>query len=220
MFLGHYALAMASKRSAPRASLGALVAAAQLPDLLWPIFLLLGWERVEAGGRGFLALSFTHYPWSHSLAMDVLWALLAGMGYALVTRDRRGAVVIALLVVSHWVLDYVTHQPDLPLTPGGSARVGLGLWRSSVATVIVEGVLSIAGYLMYVRGTRPTDRIGRYALWALAALLVALYATNLVSEPPPSMRAVAWGALGGLIVPIWAWWVDRHRVASVSDERR
>ena len=47
MFIGHFAVALAAKRAAPRTSLGTLFLAAQLLDLLWPTFLILGLETVR-----------------------------------------------------------------------------------------------------------------------------------------------------------------------------
>jgi hypothetical protein len=188
-----------------------LVAAAQLPDLIWPLFLLLGWERVAPGDGGFTALAFVHYPWSHSLALVAAWALVAALAYAWLARDRRGALVVALLVLSHWLLDFVTHRPDLPLYPGGRARLGLGLWNSTAGTLAVEAPLWIAGAVLYATGTRPVDRIGRYAVGALVAALTMLYTTNLNAAPPADMRDVALGALAGWLVPVWAEWGDRHR---------
>ena len=127
MFIGHYGVALAAKQRAPRASLGILIIAAQLVDLVWPMLLLLGIERVRVvpSDNPFLRLSFDSYPWSHSLVTTVLWGLLAGGAYAAVRHDRPGGVIVGLLVVSHWVLDWVTHVPDLPVYPGGP-RVGLG----------------------------------------------------------------------------------------------
>lgn len=213
MFIGHYAVAFAAKRAAPRASLGLLVAAAQLADLLWPIFLLLGWEtvRIAPGDTAFSPLAFTHYPISHSLLAMLGWGVLFALLYGARTRDRTGALVLGALVVSHWVLDAVVHRPDLPLVPGGTTLIGLGLWNSVAGTLLVEGVMWVAGIWAYASFTRPRDRIGRYALWALVVLLTAIYATNLFGAPPPNARALAWFALAGWLIPLLAWWVDRHR---------
>src|SRR5580704_6715491 len=99
-------------------------------DLLWPLFLLAGWEqvRIDPGNTAFTPLDFVSYPYSHSLAMSVVWGILFALLYWGATRYVAGAVVIGFGVVSHWILDFVTHRPDLPLYPGGTARVGLGLW--------------------------------------------------------------------------------------------
>ena len=189
MFIGHYALAFAAKRTAPRASLGILIGAAQFLDLLWPIFLILGVEQVAPGDRDFTALRFTHYPWSHSLAMAIVWSLVAGCLYAVATHDRWTATVVGLLVGSHWVLDLIVHLPDLPLYPGGSTRVGFGLWRSVVGTLVVEGLFFIAGVAVYTTATSARDRVGRYEWWALVAFLLIIYVASTFGPPPPS---IAW----------------------------
>lgn len=213
MFIGHFAVAFAAKRVSPRTSLGTTFLAAQLVDLLWPILLLFGWEqvRITANTNPFLVLDFTRFPWSHSLLMGVVWAIALGALYFAFTRNGRGAVVVALLVPSHWVLDLVVHIPDLTLYPGGSARFGFGLWRNPLATIVVELALFVAGVLVYARSTRARDRVGRYAFWALAAFLVLLYAASSTSPPPPSVKALAWTALIGWPLTLWPWWVDRHR---------
>ena len=213
MFIGHFAVAFAAKRAAPRTSIGTMFVAAQLADLFWPIFLLLGWEqvRITRNANPFLTLDFTSYPWSHSLAMGVAWGVAFGALYFAVTRYSRGAIVVALLVPSHWMLDLIVHRPDLPLYPGGAARVGFGLWNNPLATVVVEGIIFVIGVAIYVRSTQPRDRAGRYGLWALAAFLVVLYVVSLTSPPPPNVTALAWAALIGWPLTLWPWWVNRHR---------
>jgi len=213
MFIGHFAVAFAAKRVAPRPSLGLTFVAAQLADLLWPIFLLLGIEqvRVASGTNPFLHLDFTSYPWSHSLVMELaLGAVLAGL-YLLPTRDSRGALVVFALVPSHWVLDWIAHIPDLQLVPGVPARFGLGLWNHPAATIAVELSMYAAGVAIYARSTRPIDNKGRYGFWALAVTLVGFYALSIISPPPPSVTALAIGALIGWPLCLWPWWVDRHR---------
>ena len=212
MFIGHFALALAAKPASPRTSLGTLIAAAQLADLIWPILLLLGVEsvRVDPGNTAFTPLDFVSYPYTHSLLMALVWA--AGFALASLGRTRlaRGAWVVGLLVLSHWALDFVTHGPDLPLAPG-AAKVGLGLWNSVAATVVVEGVLFAAGVLVYARTTRARDRTGRVAFWALIAFLVVIYISNIMGPPPPNAAAVAWVTLLMWLFVPWAVWIDRHR---------
>ncbi len=128
------------------------------------------------------------------------------------TRYRAGAVAIGLGVVSHWLLDWVTHGPDLPVYPGGE-KFGLGLWNSIPATLAEEFAMLAIALWLYVRMTQPRDGIGRYAFWAFVAFAVVMYVANLLSPPPPDARALAWFALSGWIVPFWAGWFDAHRAA-------
>ena len=147
MFIGHFAVAFAAKKAAPRASLGTLVVAAAFLDVVWPVLVLLGVERLRIVPN-FTAVNpfdFTYYPWSHSLAMAIVWSVAFGLAYFAVSRDRAGAFWLGLVVASHWVLDFVSHVPDMPLYPGGSEKFGLGLWRSIPATFAVEGLLFVAG---------------------------------------------------------------------------
>jgi membrane-bound metal-dependent hydrolase YbcI (DUF457 family) len=219
VFIGHYALGLAAKRAAPRTSLGTLFVAPTLADLLWPIFLLLGWEHahVVPGPNPFLTLWLDDYPYSHSLFALIVWGALFGYVYRIYRRrtsDRRAALVIALLVVSHWVLDFVTHRPDEPLYPGGP-EVGLGLWNSPVATVIVESVMLLAGVIIYLRSTHARDGIGRWGIWGLIVLLAGSYYSTLFTPTPMDIRALAIGGIiFGWVFVLLAWWVDRHREAA------
>ncbi len=214
MFLGHFAVGFAAKRAAPRTSLVTLVVAALFLDLLWPVFLLLHWERVriESGNTAFTALDFVHYPLSHSLLMSVVWAALFALVYRARTGYAKGALWVGIAVASHWVLDFVSHRPDLPLFPGGTLRLGLGLWNSRVGTLLVEGVMFAAGLWIYLAGTRARNRIGTMALWAFVALIVGLYAANASGPPPPSIPALAAVTLlAWVILAPWIHWFDRNR---------
>jgi hypothetical protein len=215
VFVGHYALGLAAKRAAPGASLGTLFAAPALADLLWPVFLLAGWEHVTIAPNPnpFLTLVFDAYPLSHSLLTLAAWGVLGAFVYRWRTGYGRGAVVVALLVVSHWVLDVVVHRPDLPLYPGGP-RFGLGLWNSVGGTLLVEGLMLIAGAATYFTTTRARDAAGRYGLGALLLLIVASYISTLFAGPPPSVRTLAIGAIVfGWLVVGGAAWADWHRDA-------
>ena len=214
MFVGHTAVALAAKGSTPKTSLGLLVLAAYLVDLLWPICLLLGIEqvRIQPGNTAFTPLAFDSYPWTHSLAMGLAWGVvLAVLSAVLFRADRYAQFVIALLVVSHWVLDYASHGPDMPLWPG-SPKYGLGLWNSVAATLAVEGALFAIGIASYLKVTRPVDRTGTIAFWVLVVLQLAIWASQPWSPPPPTAKAIGYVGLAMWLFPLWAWWIDRHRM--------
>jgi hypothetical protein len=233
MFIGHYALAFGAKKVAPSVSLGTAFIACQFADMLWPAFLGLGLETVaiEPGNTLVTPLNFISYPYSHSLVMLLVWAALfalahyflapassAPVGSARVGSApvgsafrRTAAITLAVLVFSHFILDVITHRPDMPLTIGGATKLGLGLWNYPAATLAVESALFIAGATIYNSVTRAKDRVGTYGLWSLIAVLVAIYFAALYGPPPPSVSAIAGaGHLSWLFV-IWAYWVDRHR---------
>ena len=213
MFLGHFGVAFGAKKLAPMTSLGTLVLAAQFLDILWPNLLLVGVEqvRIVPGLTAVNPLEFVSYPISHSLAMAALWAVLFGLVYGVVRRYRAGAVVAALCVVSHWLLDFIVHVPDLPLVPGGSMKVGLGLWESLPATLVAELAVFAAGIVVYARTTAAADRIGRYGLWGLVLFLAAMYLASVFGPPPPDASTVAWADQGQWLIVLAAYWVDRHR---------
>lgn len=214
MFISHFALGFAAKKAVPAVSLGALFLAGQLADLLWPTLVLLGVEHVavEPGATRVTPLNFISYPYSHSLLTLCVWGLLLGGIYAVATRSRAAAAItLALLVVSHWVLDVISHRPDLPLMPGGDARFGLSLWSSVPGTLIVEFALFLIGVALYVQSTRARDRIGSVGLWALVGFLAVTMIANVFGPPPPSASAVAWAAQALWLLVIWAYWVDHHR---------
>jgi hypothetical protein len=215
MFLGHYAVAIGAKRAAPRASLGTLIAAAAFLDLVWPVLVLLGLERVavEPGATAFTPLDFEHYPISHSLVMSVVWGAAFAAAHFLARRDLRAAAVLGVLVVSHWFLDAVVHRPDLPLTLGGDARVGLGLWNSIPGTLAVELAMFAAATWLYVGATRARDSVGSVGFVAFSVLLLALYAGAAFGPPPPSAAAIALADTGQLLVIALAAWIDAHRSA-------
>jgi membrane-bound metal-dependent hydrolase YbcI (DUF457 family) len=212
MFVGHFGLAFAAKRLAPRTGLGALGAASQWVDLVWPVLLLLGVERVRIapGITAWTPLDFVHYPWTHSLLLSVAWGSALGLAWLAVTRDRRGALVVGALVASHWLLDFLTHRPDLPLSPWGGTKVGLGLWNHPAATVVVEGAIFAGGVFLYATGTRPIRKSGTMGLWTLVVFLVAMAGANQLSVPPGE-TAVAWGTLAMWLLVAWMAWVDRRR---------
>jgi FtsH-binding integral membrane protein len=213
VFLGHLAVGFAVKRATPRVNLATLFAAAELPDLLWPVLVAIGVERVEIapGITAFTPLDFVSYPWSHSLLLVVIWGLVFAMVHFLRSRNGVAAALLALLVVSHWLLDYVSHRPDMPVYPGGP-RYGLGLWNSVPATIAVEGVLFVVGAWLYAQATRPRDGRGQFAFASLIGVLILAYVGNIFSAPP-SVDAIWSGALvGALLLIAWAAWADRNRV--------
>lgn len=218
MFIGHFGIALAAKRVAPRTSLGALVLATAFLDLLWPMFLLLGVEhvRIAPGITTASPFDFYDYPISHSLLTVAGWAAVVALLYYVGTRYSRGAWAMGLGVLSHWVLDAIVHRPDLPFWPGGRLRFGLGLWNSWGWSIAAELAVFLGGLFFYLRATRARDRIGRYGFWSLLVFLMVAWISSMLAGAPPSVAAVAWGGLSLWLLLPWAWWADRHREPTAS----
>jgi membrane-bound metal-dependent hydrolase YbcI (DUF457 family) len=213
VFIGHFALGLAAKRAVPRVSLATLFAAAVFADLLWPVLVAAGVEqvRIVPGITAMTPLDFVSYPYSHSLLMLVVWGVLFGWICARGVRDTRVFGIVFGLVVSHWLLDYITHRPDMPLYPGGP-KVGLGLWNHPTPERGIEIAMYAIGAWIYLRATRARDGVGRWGLLSLAALLLILFLAN--STPPPSVTVLWMTALaGGALTLAWSHWADGHRVA-------
>jgi hypothetical protein len=214
MFAGHFALACAAKRLAPRTSLGTLIVAAQFLDLLWPWLIIAGVEQVSlAPAGGPYPLVFDYYPWSHSLVMAILWGLAFGSVYGWVRKDWRAAGVVGLLVVSHWFLDFLTHFPDLPVAPNTTARYGLGLWGFPKLALAVELLCLAGGVAIYLVGTRAIRAAGNWGFAALIAFIGVTQVASTLGPPPPSPDAVAWSGTAMWLLVLWAWWSDRSRTA-------
>jgi hypothetical protein len=214
MFLGHFALAMAAKKVAPKASLGTLVLSAQFADCLWPVLLLLGFEqvRIVPGITRVSPLYFVSYPISHSLLTELAWGVLLGAVYFFLRHDFGTATVVGALLPTHWLLDYFAHRPDMPLYPGG-LKVGLGMWNSLPLTLLVEYGLFLFGVTLYGRATRSKDG-WNYALWSLVLFLAVMYAASLFAPPPPSVGVLVLSALALWLTIPWAAWGDRQREAA------
>ncbi len=214
MFIGHFGVGFAAKRAIPKTSLGTLLLASQFIDLLWPFFLIFGIETVviDPGNTAFTPLDFIYYPFSHSLLGVLIWALLFGAVYYLIKRDLKSSLVLGILVLSHWILDFITHRPDLPLFFGGdSPLVGLGLWNSIIGTVIIESLIFIVGVYLYFAVTKAKNKAGTYSLWSLLIFFIIIYLSNLFGPPPESAEAVGYVSLAQWILIFWAYWIDRNR---------
>jgi hypothetical protein len=220
MFIGHFAVGYAAKRWAPNLSLAILFAAAIFADVLWPVLVALGIEhvRIAPGITASTPLDFISYPYSHSLLTLALFGALFGWLSSSVTQPiahaappARAIIVVLALVVSHWVLDVVTHIPDMPLYPGGP-KFGFGLWNSVPGTLVIETIMFAAGVSIYAAATKARDATGKWAFVGLTAFLFIGFLVNANGTPPPSVTALWIMALALSALTIWlAWLADHHR---------
>jgi len=213
MFIGHFGVGLAAKKIDNKPSLGTLFFASQFIDLLWPFFLLLGIEKVKIvqGISAFTPLDFVYYPFTHSLLGVLFWATLFGTIYFLVKRNFKSALLLGILVFSHWLLDLITHIPDLPLFPGIESKAGFGLWNSVPLTIIVEGLIFILGSYLYIKSTKAENKKGIYTLWGLLIFLIIIYIINIIGPPPESAEAIGYVGLSQWLLIAWGYWIDRNR---------
>ena len=217
MFIGHFGVGFAAKKVTKKTSLGTLFLAAQFLDLLWPIFLIMGIEKVEInpGNTALTPLNFVYYPFSHSLLAAIIWGLIFGFIYFVIKKDLRNSVWLGLLVPSHWFLDLIVHRPDLPLFPGSSSpMVGLGLWNSVYGTIIVEVGIFLAGVYLYYKTTQPKNKKGSITLWSLVIFLLLIYFMNIFGPAPGSVDSISYIGLSQFILVAWGYWIDRNRIIS------
>jgi hypothetical protein len=211
MLAGHLGVALGARSSSASVPLYALVAASFALDLLWPLFLLTGVEVVDIqpGNTQFTHLVFVHYPWSHSLLMALVWGAVASIITVVLRPVRGGAVLVGAVVVSHWLLDFITHRPDLPLWPGGPL-VGLGLWNSLPGTFAVEGSIYVAGIAAYLHSA-PRRRRRQLSFWMFVVAVGAVWIASPWAPPPPHAIVVAATALAIFLLPAWASRIEGRR---------
>jgi len=217
MHVGHFAAGFIGKRIEPQLSVGTLVLASVLADLLSGLFVFVGLEKVNlTTGRG--AANYfepINIALSHSLLALVLWGALFGGAYFAWRRNLRGAILIFALVVAHWFLDVIAHKPVMPLAPGTTWKFGLGLWTNIPATLVVEGGLWVLAVVFYLRGTRAKNRLAFFVFWPVVLLLTLLWYNNIAGAPPPEGRinfAVSFVYFS--LVVAWAYWINRLRPTS------
>lgn len=214
MFIGHFAVGLGAKKVAPQVKLGTLFFAAQFLDLIWPLLIITGIEhiRINPNFIPFLRVDFYDYPISHSLFTSLIWSGLIGGAYYFINKNARNAFIVCCTVFSHWLLDFISHVPDLPLAPGFSIFVGLGLWNSTLATIMVESSLFLIGVFLYLRTTKAKNKTGAIALWTLIIFLAISYIASIVGPPPPNAGLVGWMSLSVWLFVPWGYWIDRNRI--------
>ncbi len=216
MFVGHYGPSLAIKAVRPELPLWLLFVAAQLVDIAWAMLVLGGIEklRIVPGITAANPLDLYYMPYTHSLVATLLWSVAAAVVCRIVFRWKGWgpAMWVGVAVLSHWVLDWLVHRPDLPLY-GNSLKVGLGLWNCVGLSLGLEVLVLGGGLWLYLRRTSGITMIGRYGPVVFALMMLAVQVASLVGPLPPSPAAVAASGLGAyLVFAAVAGWIDRQRV--------
>jgi hypothetical protein len=159
MIAGHFGFAAAVKAKAPAIPLWTLMLACQWLDVVFVPLFAAGIERLEpvAGAKeGAYGAVVIYADYTHSLVGAVLLSVLFG-GLSLLRYGKRSAVILALVVMSHWALDLVMHRADMPVLPGAAGdlpRLGFGLWRFPALSAALELALVLIGAFLYWRAAR------------------------------------------------------------------
>lgn len=216
MFVGHLGAGLAAKAVARDINLGAAVAAPLLLDTILWLAVLAGWERMivppDYAQKHFLLFDF---PFSHSLVAALLWAMLAALLWSAAAGRKLlslGAGVMALAVLSHWLLDFLVHEPDLTLWGNASPRLGLGLWNRLDLALLVEMAIALTGLAMLLMRLRLT-RGRKLAVIAMTVIVAALTCLGMQSPTPaPGATLPAITSLFAIatLVAVSAW-ADRSR---------
>ena len=216
MFVGHYAASLALKKFEKRASLGVLFLAVQLVDIVFFPLVLLGIERINIVEN---FTQSTHFelefmPYTHSLAAFLVWS---GLAYAffrwVVVKSHSVAFVVALAVMSHWLLDVIVHTPDLPLWSDSSLKLGLGLWNNAIATFTLEAVLLLAALWLYLSSTTAMTRAGKYGMSIFVVFLILANVPNVFGPLQGDSKVVlaATALAAYLLFAAVAFWLDKKR---------
>jgi hypothetical protein len=216
MFVGHYGVSFAARRTEVPLPLWVWFVAVQWLDFVFMTLVLLGVEKVKLvdGYTATNALDLYYMPYSHGLPGALVMSLvLAGIVAAIFPAARRpGAfLLVAAASFSHWVLDLFMHTHDLPLYDNHS-KVGFGLWDHLAAGLALEFGVLIVGAWIYVRSATLTEKGARY-VWGFVAILIVLHVINTFGPIPPSPDAFAAAALASYVLfAAAAAWVERRAV--------
>ncbi len=202
MYMGHFAFGLAAKSVAPKAPLGILLVCTQVIDILYALFVLIGVSSLKAS------------PWDHGLLMSLVWSAAACAIYYLFFHNLRGGILVGILVLSHWIGDFISWDRALPLAFNDMPRVGLGLYNSFAVMLGVDFGLFGLALALYLIKTRAKDRAGQWAPWLLVAYLLALIPAATLPG-----KLIIFMAIGMAMVAPLGMWIDRHRSASPAQPR-
>ena len=197
MFIGHYAVAPLAAATG-KVKLWQAFIAVQFADFIWAILILTGIEkgRVVDGFMEGSALDLHYMPYSHSLLFITFWACIAAGLFWLYNERRNygGAIIIAILVLSHWFGDVLVHGPDMTVLPG-SEKIGMGSWDEVESSLSLEIGSLVCALMIYTRLTVPAS--GKSFLYAIlfCAFLVGLQLYSTFGPVPADINTVAISAL-------------------------
>jgi len=126
-------------------------------EFLWVILNYLGVEKTttEPTVKSVSDIHLAYMPFSHSILSAVV---LAVAGYVIVGKFAGKPVLgmaVGIAIVSHLILDLITHAPDIALAPGiDQPRFGLGLYSQAPLTAFVIELIYGAFCWWIYRGSK------------------------------------------------------------------
>ncbi|MHA1933855.1 MAG: hypothetical protein ACW97A_01115 [Candidatus Thorarchaeota archaeon] len=225
MFIGHYGVALALKKYNQKLSLGFLFIAVQLVDIAFFIFLPLGIENARLVPGFTEASPFDLYdlPITHSLVGSLAWAATAFLVVRFVlprnstetdSDVNRTALIVGIGVLSHYFLDFLVHTPDLLLVPGIDVKIGLGLWNSIIATVLLElAILLVGGWIYFQSSVSGNGLVGKYGIFAFMIVLVILTIITPFQSFPDMLTTALVSEFLYVLLALIAYWLDSKRTA-------
>ena len=179
---GHFGLAAGAKSAGWSAPLWSLMLATMWLDVVFAPLFLAGLETLDTPPGGGYGTSVIHADYTHSLLGALILSGVFG-GVAGLRWGRRVGAVLAAVAFSHWVLDLVVHRADLPILPGnlgGLPLLGFGLWRTPVASILLEAVVLVGGIALYWRAAKRNTGTHSSSKVTPAVVTVALLASGVV----------------------------------------
>lgn len=219
MFVGHCAAALFAKGIEPRASMALLFIVALFLDFALFAFVLMDIETLSVQENVTVSTHFLleSMPWSHSLLAALIWSVFTLLiAYHYFNVSRTTSVILVIVSLSHWVLDWIVHDSDLLISPfsqENGIRLGLGLWNNAIGTYLLECGILIAAFYYYIKRTHAINQLGKYGPIAFAICLITIQ-TNMIFGAYVQMSTQSF-AISGLVsllaFVLIAGFLDSHR---------
>lgn len=215
MFIGHYSVAFALKKMDDEVPLGLLFLAVQFSDIMGALLVFFGVEKViiVPGVSEVDPMDLAYYPFSHSLAATVLWSVAAYVIITLLPMNKainktKFALVMGGCIISHYVVDFVTHYKDMPILGKNSPMIGLGLDNHLALSYILETAAFLAGLWLYM-GMAASKHAGRRGMYVFAGILIVINTLNMFVRHPDNVKIIVGiGLVCSLVFSVIAFWLD------------
>jgi len=222
MFIGHYGIAFALKKYTSKTSLGILFICVQLIDIAFFILLPLGIEhlRIIPGFTEASPFDLYDYPFTHSLLGTLAWSVATYLVVRFIplmsstdtSHRQRTALLLSAAVFSHFVLDFLVHTPDLLLVPGIDIKIGLGLWNNLIVSIVLELVVLVLGFWIYLRSTPSgAGPVGKYGMYVFLIVLAIISVITPFMAFPDELTVAITSELLYTVFALVAWWLDGNR---------